>query len=150
VTVVLTVTGLVVWWPGVSRWRRSLKIKASSGWRRFNWDLHSAIGFWLFLFMLMWGVSGFYLGVPDPFSNFVDAISDPDAYLGERPGDIVLMWLTRLHFGRWREMPWLKAVWALVGLMPALMFVTGAIMWWQRVMRKRPVRVEVAGTEEAA
>ena len=126
-----------------SRWRRSLKIKWSSGWRRFNWDLHSAVGFWLFLFMLMWGVSGFYLGVPEPFSNFVDSISDPDAYLGERPGDIVLMWLTRLHFGRWREMPWLKAVWAVVGLMPALMFVTGVVMWWQRVMRKRPVRVEV-------
>ena len=47
-------------------------------------------------------------------------------------------------------MPWLKAVWALVGLMPAMMFVTGAIMWWQRVMRKRPVRVEATGTEEAA
>ena len=83
--------------------------------------------------MLMWGVSGFYLGVPEPFSNFVDSISDPEAYLGERPGDIVLMWLTRLHFGRWREMPWLKAVWAVVGLLPAIMFVTGAVMWWQRV-----------------
>jgi len=150
VTVVLSLTGLVVWWPGVTRWRRSLKIKTASGWRRFNWDLHSAIGFWLFLFMLMWGISGFYLGVPEPFSNFVDSISDPDAYLGERPGDIVLMWLTRLHFGRWRELPWLKAVWAVLGLMPALMFVTGVIMWWQRVMRKRAVRVEVTGTEEAA
>jgi uncharacterized iron-regulated membrane protein len=151
VTCVLTVTGLVVWWPGVSRWRRSLKIKTSSGWRRFNWDVHSALGFWLFLFMLMWGVSGFYLGVPEPFSNFVDSISDPEAFLGERPGDIVLMWLTRLHFGRWREMPWLQAVWAAIGLMPAVMFVTGAIMWWQRVMRKRPVRVvSAANSEEAA
>ena len=99
--------------------------KVSVGWRRFNWDLHSAIGFWLFLFMLMWGVSGFYLGVPEPFSNFVDSISDPEAFLGERPGDIVLSWLTRLHFGRWRDMPWLKAIWAFVGLVPALMFVTG-------------------------
>jgi len=150
VTCLLTVTGLVVWWPGMSRWRRSLKVKWSSGWRRFNWDVHSAVGFWLFLFMLMWGVSGFYLGVPEPFSNFVDSISDPDAFLGERPGDIVLMWLTRLHFGRWRELPWLQAVWAVVGLLPAIMFVTGAVMWWQRVMRKRPVRVEVANSEEAA
>jgi uncharacterized iron-regulated membrane protein len=150
ITCVLTVSGLVIWWPGVTRWRRSLKIKWSSGWRRFNWDLHSAIGFWLFLFMLMWGVSGFYLGVPEPFSDFVDSISEPDAYLGERPGDIVLMWLTRLHFGRWREMPWLKAVWAVLGLMPALMFVTGLVMWWQRVLRKRPVRVEMANSGEAA
>jgi uncharacterized iron-regulated membrane protein len=131
-------SGLVVWWPGSSRWKRSLGIKWSAGWRRFNWDLHSAIGFWLFLFMLMWGISGFYLGVPEPFSNFVDAISDPEAILGDRPGDIVLNWLTRLHFGRWRDLPWLKAIWALVGLMPAMMLVTGVIMWWNRVLRKRP------------
>jgi uncharacterized iron-regulated membrane protein len=151
ITCVLSITGLIIWWPGVTRWRRSLKIKWSSGWRRFNWDLHGVVGLYLFLFMLMWGISGFYLGVPEPFSNFVDAISDPDAYLGERPGDIVLMWLTRLHFGRWRDLPWLKAAWAVIGLMPAMMFVTGVIMWWQRVFRKRVVRVEVpAGSEEAA
>jgi uncharacterized iron-regulated membrane protein len=135
---VSVITGLVVWWPGATRWKRSLGIKWSSGWRRFNWDLHSSIGFWLFLFMLMWGISGFYLGVPEPFSNFVDSISDPDAILGDRPGDVVLTWLTRLHFGRWRNAPVLKAVWAVLGLIPALMLVTGVIMWWNRVLRKRP------------
>jgi uncharacterized iron-regulated membrane protein len=140
VATLLVLTGLVVWWPGSSRWKRSLGVKWSGGWRRFNWDLHSALGFWLFLFMLMWGVSGFYLGVPEPFSNFVDAISDPDDFLGDRPGDIVLSWLTRLHFGRWRNSPTLKAIWALVGLVPAIMFVTGVIMWWNRVLRKRPMR----------
>jgi uncharacterized iron-regulated membrane protein len=139
VMTVLVLTGLIVWWPGSSRWKRSMQIKWSSGWRRFNWDLHSAIGLWLFLFMLMWGISGFYLGVPEPFSNFVDSISDPNAFLGERPGDVVLLWLTRLHFGRWRNAPVLKAVWAVIGLVPALMFVTGVIMWWNRVLRRRKV-----------
>jgi len=140
VCTVLVLTGLVVWWPGSSRWKRSLGVKWTAGWRRFNWDLHSALGFWLFLFMLMWGISGFYLGVPEPFSNFVDAISNPDDYLGDRPGDIVLSWLTRLHFGRWRNAPVLKAIWAIVGLVPAIMFVTGVIMWWNRVLRRRPMR----------
>lgn len=140
VSTVLVLTGLVVWWPGSSRWKRSLGVRSSAGWRRFNWDLHSALGFWLFLFMLMWGVSGFYLGVPEPFSTFVDSISNPEDYLGDRPGDVVLSWLTRLHFGRWRGSPTLKAVWALVGLVPAIMFVTGVIMWWNRVLRKRPLR----------
>jgi uncharacterized iron-regulated membrane protein len=65
-------------------------------------------------------------------------MSDPDAILGERPGDVVLMWLTRLHFGRWRDAPVLKAVWAFVGLVPLMMLVTGVIMWWNRVLRKRP------------
>ena len=54
------------------------------------------------------------------------------------------------HWGEMTSGGWRKAVWALLGLMPAMMFVTGAVMWWQRVMRKRPVRVEAVGTEEAA
>jgi hypothetical protein len=30
-----------------------------------------------------------------------------------------------------------KAIWAVFGLSPAAMFVTGAIMWWNRVLRPR-------------
>jgi uncharacterized iron-regulated membrane protein len=128
-------TGMVVWWPGVRRWKRSLMVKWSSGWRRFNWDLHGVLGFWLFLFALMWGVSGFYLGVPEPFTDLVDKMSDPNAEFGERKGDMVLMWLSRLHFGRWRNNEPLRAVWAIAGLVPAVLFVTGVIMWWNRTLR---------------
>jgi uncharacterized iron-regulated membrane protein len=136
---ILVLTGAVVWWPGVTRWKRSLGVKWRSGWRRFNWDLHSAMGFWLLLFMVMWGISGWYLGMPEPLTDMVEWISDPEGNPGERPGDIALTWLARLHFGRWRT-GWLKAAWAVVGLVPAVMFVTGAIMWWNRVLRKRPSR----------
>jgi uncharacterized iron-regulated membrane protein len=142
----LVITGLVVWWPGVSRWKRSLGVKWSSGWKRFNWDLHSALGFWLFLFMLMWGVSGWYLGIPDPAMHIVDWISDPEAI--ERPGDEFLAWLARVHFGRFRGNPYqryLQATWFVVGLMPAVMFITGTVMWWNRVCKRKP-RKELAET----
>jgi uncharacterized iron-regulated membrane protein len=70
----------------------------------------------------------------------VDYVSSPDPeMMGDRPGDIALAWLSRLHFGRW-ENGWLKAFWAVVGLVPAMMFVTGAMMWWNRVVRKRAER----------
>jgi uncharacterized iron-regulated membrane protein len=62
---------------------------------------------------------------------------------GERPGDVALAWLSRLHFGRWRDPgwgPWLKATWAVVGVVPAVMFVTGAVMWWNRKVRHRAAR----------
>jgi uncharacterized iron-regulated membrane protein len=133
---VLVLSGAIVWWPGVSRWRRSLGIRMRSGWKLFNWDLHSAMGFWIFLFMLVWGVSGVYLGIPDPFADFVDAVSDPVTNYGDRAGDVFLQWLVRFHFGRWPSAP-LKALWAVVGLMPAVMFVTGTIMWWQRVVKPK-------------
>jgi uncharacterized iron-regulated membrane protein len=145
---VIVMTGAVVWWPGLSRWKRSMGVKLTAGWRRFNWDLHSALGFWLFSFMLMWGISGWYLGMPEPLTNLVERFSDPEGVYGERPGDIALTWLSRLHFGRWREPgwgPWLKAAWAVVGLVPAIMFVTGVLMWWNRVVRRRrPARDVVA------
>lgn len=57
------------------------------------------------------------------------------------------MWMTRLHFGRWRTIPWLMALWSALGLVPAVMFVTGVIMWWNRVLRRRPSRE--AESEEA-
>ena len=136
VVTVTCLTGLVVWWPGIARWKRSLMIKPSSGWRRFNWDLHSAFGVWLFLFILMWGVSGVYLGIPDPFSHAAEYFSDPKSP-GESFADVFLFWLARLHFGRWRDYPSLKIIWAVIGFVPALMAITGCIMWWNRVVRRR-------------
>jgi uncharacterized iron-regulated membrane protein len=133
---VLVLTGAFVWWPGVNRWRRALGVRLRGGWKRLNFDLHSAMGFWLFLFMLVWGISGIYLGIPEPFANFVDSVSDPQTDYGERTGDVILLWLSRLHFGRWRNGP-LKALWAIVGLMPTVMFITGVIMWWSRVLRPK-------------
>ncbi|MGE0593507.1 MAG: PepSY-associated TM helix domain-containing protein [Vicinamibacterales bacterium] len=136
----LTLSGAVVWWPGVRNWRRALTVRWRARWPRRFWDLHSAAGAWCFPLILLWAVSGVYLAIPEPFAAVVDAVSDPEAILGERPGDIVLAWTVRLHFGRFDEQPLLQGLWGLLGLVPGLMFVTGAIMWWNRVLRRRSGR----------
>jgi uncharacterized iron-regulated membrane protein len=43
-----------------------------------------------------------------------------------------------------------KAVWALFGLAPAVMFVTGALLWWSRVLRPRMGRAPQAARSGAA
>jgi hypothetical protein len=57
-----------------------------------------------------------------------------------------MYWLAYLHFGRFGgRLPGcgpvcnatLKAVWAILGLMPPVMFLTGALMWWNRVLGGR-------------
>jgi uncharacterized iron-regulated membrane protein len=138
VVTVTCLTGLVVWWPGIARWKRSLWVQWSSRWRSFNWDLHSAVGFWFFLFLLMWAVSGIYLGIPEPFNQVNEYLSSPEGS-ANRFGDVILVWLARLHFGRWRDYPSLKIIWAAVGLVPLLMAITGCIMWWNRKVRGRKV-----------
>ena len=140
---VLAATGAAVWWPGVTSWRRSLTV-AFRRKQRFTWRLHSALGFWFAGFVVMWGVSGLYLSYPAPFSNAVEGLEpyQPVYHLGER----FLYWLGYSHFGRFGgRLPGcgpvcnvtMKAVWALFGLMPIALFVTGALVWWNRVLRPR-------------
>lgn len=144
----VALTGLVIWWPGIRRWRRSLALRRTVGWRRFVWDLHSAMGFWSFAFIFVFALSGIYLCFPLAFHAFADRIQPPTAETeGRRLVDAVLYWLAFLHFGRINGIgiscagPGLcdqtvKAIWALFGLAPAAMFVTGAVMWWNRVVRR--------------
>ncbi len=132
---VLSLTGSLIWWPGIMKWRRSLTISWKAKPARFNWELHSAMGFWFLLFALMWGITGIYFSFPEPFNalfEFLDP-NDPSSR-GLSLGDKVLPWFARLHFGRFRG--WLQVLWTVLGLVPVALFVTGVIMWWNRVLRK--------------
>lgn len=116
----LSFTGTVIWWPGVKNWRRSTRIKWPARFARVNWDVHSAVGFWCWIFVLIWAVSGVLLCFPGAFDAFV--------------GPAFRLWMTRLHFGRFN--PITEAIWTILGLAPALLAITGALMWWNRVLRK--------------
>jgi uncharacterized iron-regulated membrane protein len=144
----VALTGLVIWWPGVSRWRHSLTLRRDVNWKRFIWDLHSVMGIWSFAFVLVFAFSGIYLCFPEGFHALGDKLQPlTPENAGRRLVDSVLYWLAFLHFGRINGIgigcsgPGLcdqtvKALWALFGLAPAAMFVTGATMWWNRVLRR--------------
>jgi uncharacterized iron-regulated membrane protein len=51
-------------------------------------------------------------------------------------GDLVMAWISPLHVGNFGGMP-IRIVWLVVGLAPAVLFVTGFILWWTRVVRPR-------------
>jgi len=153
----LAATGLAIWWPGIKTWRRSVTLHRGVARGRLTWQLHSVIGFWSLGFILVFGLSGVYLCFPEPLQDFADWLEPPTAAnAGLRIVDQVIYWLAFLHFGRIQGIgipchgPGLcdqttKAVWALFGLAPAAMFVTGAILWWNRVLRLR-----LAGPRRAA
>lgn len=136
-TTILCLTGAVVWWPGIAHWRRGVAVKWRAKWPRLNFDLHSAMGFWFFLMITLWSVTGIYLSFPSAFMAVVNSVFGPelDDFNRSRPIDIVIEWMVRLHFGRWRSHT-LKVVWVIIGLIPTVMFVTGVAMWWRRVVSK--------------
>jgi uncharacterized iron-regulated membrane protein len=124
--ILLCLTGAVIWWPGIDHWRRSLTVQWHASFARINWDLHSAVGFWCFLFVLMWAISAIYLVFQEQF--IVSAFLDP--------GGRVASWLTQLHFGRFGWFT--KAVWAPVGLTPAILAFTGVFICCRRIIFKKP------------
>ena len=219
---VLCLTGLVVWWPGVHRWRSSLLLRRHVRWRRFNWDLHAVVGFWFSTSLLLLSVTGLYFAFPAAVSRVVmtatssrppakatgatprnivssrpsltadqaiftarrllPASAPPDYlalparagapiyatgyYTGTAPysqlvsisfdahtgvllsssdtrqaslGERLIQLSFALHFGSFAgEGPLglcVKAVWVLAGLSPAVLAVTGLLMYWNRKLR---------------
>jgi uncharacterized iron-regulated membrane protein len=153
-TLLLALTWAVIWWPGIDTWRRSVSFRWKTNPKGFNWTLHSALGFWSFAFFFMWAISGIYLSIPSTFSAAVDFLEplNPSSR-SLRFGDQFLYWLAQAHFGRFAGV-WMKIVWTVVGLTPAVLLVTGAFMWWQRVLnpwlkRKTVVTSQVQSIDAA-
>lgn len=163
----LSLTGLLLWWPGVRAWRGALAIRSKSNWKGFNWQLHTVIGLWTLPLVFMFGVVGIYAGFPAPLQAFVNKIAPldfyrpiPEASLVPRAlfvavstpagapvprrrfqprystGDKIIRWFSYLHFGNFGGW-WSKTLWTIIGLAPAFLFVTGFIMWCNRVLRPR-------------
>jgi len=148
---VLCLSGLVIWWRASGAWYKGFLFNPRSGWKRINFDLHAALGFWGLLILFLWGVSGIYFGFPDPFIKVVDYFEPADRAAIGRQGDAFIAWMVRMHFGRYGGMG-VRITYVIIGLLPAVMFVTGGIMWWNRVLRRwlaqtRASRAEKMGSE---
>ena len=126
----LCVTGAIIWWPGIKNWRRSLIVSWRTSFARVNWDLHSAFGFWCFLFILLWGISGMYFSFPQLFNALL--VLDPADHFTASG----LFWLSELHFGRFGWFA--EALWRLFGLVPAVLAFTGIFICCRRMIYKKP------------
>jgi len=70
--------GTFIWWRGIKNWRRGLTVGWRSNVSRISWDIHSALGFWFFAFLLVWAISGAYFAFPDFFNTVLPSRS-PDS-----------------------------------------------------------------------
>ena len=168
------VTGMVIWWPGIASWKRALMFRRGTGWKRLNFDLHSAFGFWTFAFLFMWGATGAYFVFPEPVRATVNYFTPifppplPQAQAAQanapvpfpapprrrRPlttGGKILRSLSFAHYGNFAGWP-VKALWVLLGFAPVILFGTALVMWWNHVLspaRKRWARAQEAPTPVA-
>jgi uncharacterized iron-regulated membrane protein len=130
----MSLSGLMIWWQGRERWFEGLQIKRHSN-RFFIWKLHSFIGFWSLLLMFAWGVSGFQLGFPQFINSMV--VWFETGFTNFIPLDSWLRFFRRIHFARYGEGPWANWGWIIVSFLPTALFITGFTLWWKRVVLKQ-------------
>jgi uncharacterized iron-regulated membrane protein len=134
----IAVTGLIIWWPGTGagagsgagRWRRALSPGRPAWSARFANRLHVAAGFWISWLVLVWSLTAVYFAFPGLFEGLIDLL-DADLDDDVRPGEQLLETLVRLHFGRFGGLAG-RLAWMALGLLPAVLAVTGFILWLKR------------------
>lgn len=129
---VLVITGVFVWWP--AGWSPRPR-NAPPARRPLDVRLHRFLGIWGAALTLLWAISGVYLAFPDPFDRAAYAVSGNDL---SGVGYEALTWMAYLHFGRFSAA--VQLVWLVVGLLPAVLVVTGVVMWWIRKVRGHATR----------
>ena len=206
----LSITGLILWWPSRGEWSSAFQIVRRSNWKGITYDLHRVGGAITFVFVLMFCITGAYFTWPAVYRNIAALIFDtkpkpgpavvttqgvrlpiddlvasaqraiPEAKLvrvlvpgdsqeavtvvlghgseratsqirvnphnaqvlsiddfrERRTGDNVVSWLGPLHTGHFGNIA-VKVLWALAGLAIPALFVTGFIMWCNRVVGPR-------------
>ena len=71
----LCLSGLVLWWPGVQRWVSALVFHRRSSWRRTNFDLHTVIGFWMSAAFILVIITGLDFAFPGPSGRIIEFVS---------------------------------------------------------------------------
>lgn len=164
VFLVMMLSGLFIWWRGKSQWRQGfyLSNKSPRGtlWQlhsvfgfwclffMFAWGISGMLIAIPDVFRTVTDTLGLsnilnmgLIGLPDPAIQAMLDSGDlePNAFimnLGEIRADRssgFLDLMVDIHFGRF-DAAWITWVLVFISLIPAAMFITGFILWWQRVV----------------
>lgn len=83
---VMAIIGIVLWWPGVRVWKRALKINWRARWAGISFDVHRTFGFWCFVLIAMWGITGAYFIFPGTVHRAISMFSEMGS-LQQLPSD---------------------------------------------------------------
>lgn len=75
----LSLTGLVLWWPGRQKLRRALTIKRGQPWHRILYDLHRAAGFYLTPLLVVVALTGIALVYHDASEEAILQLTGSEA-----------------------------------------------------------------------
>lgn len=106
--VLMSVTGLVIWWPGVKRWRDGFRYHRRAGWKGQNYDLHKLGGWASAALLALVSVTGAYYAFADSYKRFVAAVTGTPASVAtpkSRPAALRLVTVEQIYQNALAAMP---------------------------------------------
>lgn len=73
--VILTLSGLCIWWPITGKWRSALTMMWTGTATRLNFELHKAAGFYSLIVLLMLLLTGIYFNLPRQVVWLIERVS---------------------------------------------------------------------------
>jgi uncharacterized iron-regulated membrane protein len=147
---VVLLTGVLLWWPGTSRWTHGFWPGRPALTRAFLWRSHGVVGFYSLALLGIWAITAVYFAFPEPFERMIDALDDnPEDFV--RPGEALLLKAIELHFGRFGGLS-VRVTWVVLGLVPVFLVVSGVVLWWtgRRARAKLPATAGATAGAAAA
>jgi uncharacterized iron-regulated membrane protein len=80
--VILSVTGVIVWWPGSAHWLFGFTYLWGAGWKRQNYDLHKVIGFYSSLAVAFVAFTGVYYAFPSVYKKAAERVTGTKVTVG--------------------------------------------------------------------
>ena len=74
-SLILTITGIYLWWPKLSKIKQAFLIKKNASFTRFNFDLHKTVGIYTAVVLFAVALSGVYFNLPQIFKPVVNYFS---------------------------------------------------------------------------
>jgi uncharacterized iron-regulated membrane protein len=81
-TVILSLTGLIVWWPGRAHWLFGFTYLWGAGWKRQNYDLHKVVGFYTSLAVAFVAFTGVYYAFPSVYKRATEKATGTTVTIG--------------------------------------------------------------------
>lgn len=72
---ILSLSGLVVWWPGLPRWRFGFSFQRHARWQRQNYDWHKLIGFYSSGAVMLIAFTGMYFSFPSLYKSVIQKVT---------------------------------------------------------------------------
>ncbi|MBN8731291.1 MAG: PepSY domain-containing protein [Acidobacteria bacterium] len=72
---ILSLSGLIVWWPGLPRWQSGFSYLRGARWQRQNYDWHKLIGFYSSAAVFLIALTGMYFSFPSLYKSAIQTVT---------------------------------------------------------------------------